>query len=413
MKNILFIMLEIDSASGICVSNVANQMIQDGWQVDILSYQTERKINKKINKYDIRPEFFRYMCQKYNQNLLLSKFFSVCYKIKVAMTTFMWPWNSPVFTFRLLKKVYQLYNLHTYDCVVPVYTQIDPIIVGYILKKLYIKVKVVPYFLDSLSAGPVPKLLSKKNKIKKGLNWEERLLKNADGIVYMESSKKHHMKYSANKRYFNKVEFLDIPALCLNSNKMSWERGLVREEADRAISITYIGSLPNGIRNPEYAFETLSRLKEVKIHINVVGISKEDAKRFRTFNLDINWIGRVSHDEAIKYVISSDILLNIGNRIEGMVPSKIFEYMAYAKPIISFSPMDNEPSLAYLKKYPKSCTLMEYDLVETNVKKILEFIQKINENNISLEEIKSRFYKNTPECFCNYVNRLMKENCVK
>lgn len=409
MKKVLFIMLEIDSASGICVSNVAEQMSQNGWKVDILSYSTKQKMNVKINKYYIRPSFLRYMYQKYIDNVLLSNIFSFGYKFKVALTTFMWPWNSPIFTLRLLNKVYHLYDLHSYDCIVPVYTQIDPIIVGHILKSKYIDVKVVPYFLDSLSAGPVPKLLNKKNKIKKGLNWEERLLTNADSIIYMESSKRHHIKYSSNKKYFNKVVFLDIPALCLDAKKNGVGEKVGKEKKVRCINITYVGSLPNGIRNPEYAFETLSRLTKIDIHVNIVGVSEEHAKRFRTFNLNISWIGRISHDEAIKYIKESDILLNIGNRIEEMVPSKIFEYISYAKPILSFASMDSEPSLAYLKKYPRSCILMEYDSVETNSKKILEFIKKINENSISLEEIKSRFYKNTPDCFCDYINGLMKK----
>lgn len=408
MKSILFIMLEIDSASGICVSNVADQMIQNGWKVDILSYHTNRKINQKINKYDIRPEFFRYMYQKYNGNVLLSKFFSICYKIKVAITTFMWPWNSPVFTLRLLKKTYQLYNAQIYDCIVPVYTQIDPIIVAHLLKRKYNEAKIVPYFLDSLSAGPAPKLLSKKNKIKKGLKWEKKLLINADGVIFMQSSKNHHMKYSAQRDYFKNVVFLDIPALCINSNYINNQED--QKKNSDCISITYVGSLPNGIRNPEYAFKTLSHMKDLKIHINMIGVSEEEAKAFNTFNLDISWLGRVSHDEAIKYIISSDILLNLGNRIEGMVPSKIFEYMTYAKPILSFSPMDNEPSLAYLKKYPKSCTLMEYNSVEKNVRLAWAFIKNINNVAISLDNIKSQFYKNTPNCFCDYINRLLGNN---
>lgn len=410
MKKILFIVFEIDSASGICVSNVAEQMVKMGWKVDILSYPTKRKIDSRISKYEIRPEFFRYMYERFHHISLLSNIFSFGYKGKIAMTTFMWPWNSPILTLRLLNKAYYLYNLNKYDCIVPVYTQVDPIIVGHLIKRKYgKKVNEVPYFLDSLSAGPVPRLLSKNNKIKKGLKWEERLLSNADGIIYMESSKTHHMKYSVKKKYFENVVFLDIPALRLEQNIIDCQEQNTLKKYNRCINITYVGSLANGIRNPEYAFKTLSQLKNLNIHINIVGVSEEEAKRFRTFNLEINWVGKVSHEEAIKYLISADVLLNIGNQIEGMVPSKIFEYMSYAKPIISFSPIDNEPSLEYLKRYSKSCILKEWEPIETNEHKIREFLQTMNDVNISSEEIKFKFYKNTPECFCNYINRLIKE----
>lgn len=410
MKKILFIILEIDSASGICVTNIAERMVQKGWEVHILSYPTERKLNNKIDKIDIRPEFFRYMKQRCYDKTHLNKVFSRCYKLKVAITTFMWPWNSPIFTLRLLKKAYHLYRKNKYDCIVPVYTQLDPVIVGHILKNKYKEAKIVPYFLDSLSAGPVPKLLSENKKIKKGLRWEKCLLRNADRVIFMKSSECHHRTYSVNSDYYKNVVFLDIPMLCIDfgNELMKKKDECGKDFSDRnSVTITYVGSLPKGIRNPEPAFKILSLVKNIKFHVFVVGVSEDEARKFNTFDLDISWLGKLSHEEAVRYAIKSDILLNIGNNVEGMVPSKIFEYMSYGKPILSFASIEKEPSLPYLKKYPKACIIMENEKIESSINNIEAFARNTSEITISKEILLSKFYENTPDCFLDTISSIV------
>lgn len=408
-KRILFIILEIESASGFCILNVAEELQKRGWMVDLLSYKIENaQFDKKsLNFIEIKPRWWLVLTKKFLSKKLQSVI-SILHKTQIAITIFMWPWNSPFFSARLYKIAVKCHEEYEYDCIVPVYTQIDSLIVGFLLKKKYLDIKVIPYFIDSLSAGPTPRLLTEKMKIKKGINWEKILLKNMDGIVYMKSSEQHHRKYSACEKYFAKVEFLDIPMFKTKKRENDTSRELLHSLKKSKIEITYVGSMPLSIRNPKYAFEVLSEIKGIELEINIVGASEScdivSLKNVCTKSLKVNWIERVTHEKALKYIEEADILLNIGNNVSGMVPSKIFEYISYTKPILSFAPILKEPSIPYLLKYPAACIIFENDSFCANVRKVQDFIDNTPECKFTNDELKQLYYLNTPECYANYIS---------
>ncbi|MEG0570843.1 MAG: hypothetical protein RR497_04270, partial [Oscillospiraceae bacterium] len=57
------------------------------------------------------------------------------------------------------------------------YTPIDSLYAAHLLKKKFKDIKMVAYFLDSLSGGYGPKCFSKKQIEKIGLKWEKIYLK--------------------------------------------------------------------------------------------------------------------------------------------------------------------------------------------------------------------------------------------
>lgn len=423
MKTVLFIILEVDSASGTCVLNVARQMRENGWNVDILSYYTNRIIQNNIRIHTIRPKFLIWLRKLFEKKILISNVLSLMYKAQIILTAFLWPLNAPLFIIRLYRRLKKLYEEYNYQIIIPVYTQLDPIIAGYFLKK-NCDVKVVPYFLDSLSAGPIPKFLKECKKISKGLKWEEKLLKDMDAVIYMESSQKHHIVYSRNFSYYKKVVYLDIPMLTLdfinsgeNNYLKSCKTGYDKKDninsSSKKITVAYAGSLPKNIRNPEYAFMLLSKIKNVNLEINMVGVSENEANSICTYGLPINWLGKLPHEKAQEYLINADFLLNIGNKVEGMVPSKIFEYITLKRPIISFCPINNEPSIPYLKKYPMSCIIVEKDDIKSNINKVRKFLNHIPMCMIQDYELKKIYYKNTPECFQKFIETIVKNSIEK
>lgn len=113
---------------------------------------------------------------------------------------------------------------------------------------------------------------------------------------------------------------------------------------------------------------------------------------------------QISHKEAVKLVANADILVNFGNNIKEMTPSKIFEYMSYGKPIISTMPISDEPSAVYLRKYPISY-LLEYNAIDYE-REAIKLEEYINENigkRIDFKLVKKIFYKNMPSHFCDVV----------
>ena len=406
MKKILFVMLEIDSASGICTKNVTERMSNDGWTVEILSYPTDKTVNDNVHFIGIRPKINIWMQQVMGPNSKLGRIFAIAYKLQVAVTTFIWPWNAPFFSYKLYKLLCKLHEHRQYDVVVVVYTQIDPLIAGSYFKKLFPNVKVISYFLDSLSGGPRPKLLSEKQKIKKGIAWEKKLLKNMDAVVYMESSMHHHLKYSSKFEYFKKVFFLDVPMLKIDrlENETTQENA---KNTRNTIVITYVGTLPNSIRNPEYAFKLLSEIRNINWQLNIVGEGRYKEKEFNTCGISINWLGKMPHEKALEFLKRSDVLLNIGNIVEGMVPSKIFEYISYRKAILSFAPNYKEASIPYIKKYPAGCVILESDNFLYNKEKLNNFLTNLPKCTLSDDELKKLYYKNTPECFEEFIDMLL------
>lgn len=122
---------------------------------------------------------------------------------------------------------------------------------------------------------------------------------------------------------------------------------------DSKFSMAHIGSLLSG-RNPEFLWQILSEmLLEIpgfKNHFELVliGVVSDDIlqtlEKFSLLEYVYN-IGYVSHNEAIEYQRKSQILLLIEINSEltrGIIPGKLFEYLAAKRPIIGIGPTGSD-----------------------------------------------------------------------
>lgn len=106
-------------------------------------------------------------------------------------------------------------------------------------------------------------------------------------------------------------------------------------------------------------------------------------------------------------ISSADFLINFGNNNTHMTPCKIFEYMSYGKPIISVSPIKDEPSSRYLEKYPLSLIIKEY---ENNVADDIEKLKNFVSHDLKLDQsefdkLNGLFYLNKPEAFIKVIKK--------
>ncbi len=86
----------------------------------------------------------------------------------------------------------------------------------------------------------------------------------------------------------------------------------------------------------------------------------------------------ISQTDLLKEYRKSDFIVNIGNRTNTQVASKILEYIGSGKPIINFYNLDDDTSRPYFKGYP-----MYFELKETNniSKQVIDdFMSFCNEN---------------------------------
>lgn len=115
--------------------------------------------------------------------------------------------------------------------------------------------------------------------------------------------------------------------------------------------ISYVGTMAE-IYQPEPFFDAFQQclINGIPIELNLVGkispIILEEIKN-RGLSSNVNMVGQVSHNEAIKHMQSSDILLLLIPNTpdaKGILTGKFFEYLAAKKPIIAHGPIDSDIS---------------------------------------------------------------------
>ena len=123
----------------------------------------------------------------------------------------------------------------------------------------------------------------------------------------------------------------------------------VEEEKNSKFELAHIGSLLSG-RNPENLWKALQELieenKEFKklFQLRLAGkVSEEVLESIKDFGLDLYLTneGYVDHTRALELQKEASVLLLIeidSEETKGIIPGKLFEYMASKKPIIGIGP---------------------------------------------------------------------------
>ena len=166
----------------------------------------------------------------------------------------------------------------------------------------------------------------------------------------------------------------------------------------KSINCIFAGTLYKNIRDPKYTFSLFEKVLGCRIVLHLFGSQVGDI--YDPVELPSNIIihGKVSSDEIISYIASSDVCVNIGNTEIGMMPSKILTYIAIGKPILNIIKDPNCPTLPYMEKYPLGLSVLETPVpTEEDVARVRDFIMTNKGKQISFETIKELYYDCTPE----------------
>lgn len=397
------------SANGICSEKIINQLIQEGHRVTVISnqYLCNSKCNEnksEINHYVKQRVYLRLM--DYGDALPVGAKKTLVYKLAFLLNKFQlffswksWPIVSKKTVRRFTKTALNLCEKNKYDAVIAVYTPIEALLAGKAVKEKYPQIKFYPYFLDSLSGGYGPKFFKKESIIRIGLKYEKNIFSIADRVIIMKSSYNHHLKY--NSEYKDKLCVLDIPMLSQCSRITA---GQIR--TTRRIKLLFVGSIAKKIRNPDSLISALLQVNNLEIECEFIGnidcVEKFDELKNK-YKDRLKITSYIQHDALQQIMLQADAFINIGNSFPNMVPSKIFEYMSYGKPIISTYSIDNEPSIEYLEKYPLSLLLNDKESSENNARLIEKFLSTVPGQKISFAELNEIFYLNTPAAFTKEV----------
>ena len=312
------------------------------------------------------------------------------YKIdamRKARAVLSWPLTRPKTAKAVCSRMEQLISSAHFDGVLAMYKSYLSAYCTMKIKKAHPELKTSIYLLDamvnSIDKGVI-KFLYYKEKPLKG-----RIYRSFDHIINMRCNSND---FSAGDP---KVVMCDFP-LIVEGNEIAD----IRRDDDQ-IRIAYFGVLERTFRSPEFAMNVFVRLKEkhdIKVTFYTKGTSVEDMKRIAAEHPGIFEInGYVARDELLKVIGESDALINIGNGVSTMVPSKVFDLVSYGKPIIHFSKQETDMCDLYFGKYGKAVIVKEAEGVDKAADQIEAFIGDLDRLRSLKADLSSGFSENTPK----------------
>ena len=220
-----------------------------------------------------------------------------------------------------------------------------------------------------------------ENKNKK---LEASVLKNADCIVTVSNNLKQEFSKTAKRVAVITNGFDD---------EFSASKNAI---LDTKFSISYIGLLPKQ-SNPKLLFKVLKALcaKDLNfkkdLQLSFIGDISEEVKVAIEENKllqNTNFVGYVSHQKAIEYQNTSQVLLllipNVKNN-KGILTGKLFEYLKAKRPILVMGPEDGD--LAIILKETNAGVIVNFDAEEKLKLQLLEMYQKFKEKKLVVNSV--------------------------
>ncbi len=179
----------------------------------------------------------------------------------------------------------------------------------------------------------------------KDLRYELDVLSKADFVVTVSNEMK--------KLFINKTSGKRNVKVIPNGYDEEDFKDSCKEEksSGRSFIISYTGTLADSY-NPNIFFHALKKVTdafpETNIKLRFVGNPSSSLIEYAksiSLNKNIELVPTVSHEESVKFLLKSDVLLLVIPVIKndkGILTGKLFEYLAASKPVICIGPPDGE-----------------------------------------------------------------------
>lgn len=321
------------------------------------------------------------------------------------------PHNDQTALRGLTRTLFDLHKTHKFDIVVGVNQPLEALMAVQRLKQRCPDVKFVAYFLDALSGGNPLKGFTKDWMIQRGLEWEKRILPDADAVIMMEASRVHHEKYSRDCVYYDKIRYLDIPLLTPPPKSRS-----ENPFDPKKTNILYSGSINPPIRDPRFILKFIEQYDQENVVWHFIGnISYrpfvklfEDICRRCPEKIQVH--GFMKHDDLTAYLEHADLFFNLGENNPSVVSGKIFEYFSWGKPVISSVSIPDSSLFLYKDRYPLLFMLYENRDMAESRRELFQFIKKNRGVSVPFEKVNQLFYQNTPKAFIDMLDTLCHED---
>lgn len=262
-------------------------------------------------------------------------------------------------------------------------------LIGLNLKNHSNKIEWIADFRDpwtSIGYHKELKLTSSSASLHKKL--EKQVLQLADQIIVTSAT--------------TKIEFQEITNQPIHVITNGYDVEKIEKRAlDNRFSLSHIGSLLSE-RNPRVLWKALYEL--IKEHedfrkdfeLKLIGkVSDEIVEALHEFKLDkhTNLVGYVSHTEALIQQRISQVLLLIeidSFETVGIIPGKLFEYMAAERPILAIGPEGAD--FSKIIKETNSGVFCQYDEKDKIKDTLLQMYRQFQNNELKVHAIGLQYY---------------------
>lgn len=412
------------TANSINSINVIEELVNMGHSVTYIALDqdvTEPTILlDKVNVYAIKCTKFGMLLNKSNEqelNLLERikfEFHTIIRKIRNAIYLLKFPDVDPTQSNEAFTLADKLHKKLSFDAVVGVFRSFSGVSAAIMMKKKYPDLVCGGYYLDIIAGSKKPSLIPNilyRYLCKRG---ELGAFSKLDFLLMPISGKKIYSDI-AYKNIESKIRYVDFPLFKINDVNCSYYLDFEQHK----LNLVFAGFLDSDYRNPEFMLKVLKALskqtKPIVLHIYGRGNCNNIINKYKDItNFEIIIHGMVSHDEVLCALEKADFLINISNKMENMVPSKIFELFSTGKPIINFIYNKDDISNIYFDKYPSECRIFEWGNIEDECQKALDYVQKEIGVKYSKLDIEKKYFENTPHYTANIlVESIQKSLIVK
>jgi glycosyltransferase involved in cell wall biosynthesis len=169
--------------------------------------------------------------------------------------------------------------------------------------------------------------------------WDESFIrskihKKADGLIVISSLME--------ESYAGCRNMIKLPPL-IDIEDSIWHQTMDRDDT---FTFCFAGMLDGSKESLDTIVEAYSRLETAKVKLNIIGVTEEEfcgfyengAERIKECKNELNFMGRFSHEETIKYVAACDSYIFIRQsdlRNNAGFPTKFSEAFSCGVPIIT------------------------------------------------------------------------------
>jgi Txe/YoeB family toxin of Txe-Axe toxin-antitoxin module len=212
---------------------------------------------------------------------------------------------------------------------------------------------------------------------------ERKVLNTADSVIVTSKSTKLEFQKKTNRPITVITNGYDV-------------ENIGKQTLDTKFSLAHIGSFLSE-RNPVILWQSLSDLvREVPgfaehLELKLIGtVSRDILDTIHSYNLSdyVNYLGYVSHQEALVHQRKSQVLLlieiNSRNTIS-IIPGKLFEYMVTGRPIIAIGPRSSD--FSEIIRDTNTGAFFDYSEKEALKKSILEYYQSFLDGELHVNAV--------------------------